>query len=81
MATCGTVAGHAAHYRHSTEPCDACRAAVAEYRRQWKANNGAAVQAAQRRERLRWRALSELRRRHLIEYDQILADLMNSEQP
>ncbi len=36
MATCGTVAGHAAHYRHRTEPCDACRAAVAEYRRQWR---------------------------------------------
>ncbi len=26
----------AAHYRHRTEPCDACRAAVAEYRRQWR---------------------------------------------
>lgn len=36
---CGTVAGHAQHYRHGTERCQPCKTAWREYLKDWKKRN------------------------------------------
>jgi hypothetical protein len=36
QAECGTTAGYAAHRAEDELPCDACRKAFNEYRRQWR---------------------------------------------
>lgn len=33
LAQCGTVAGHAQHYRHGEKPCDLCQQAHRDYQR------------------------------------------------
>lgn len=78
MAACGTDAGYQAHRRRSEDACDRCLDAHRAYVRasqQIRRRDD----AVRRAERLRRQALSELRRRHLIEYDQILADLTTNE--
>ena len=72
MSACGTYAGHARHQRQGEAPCDPCKEAAAEYRRAWRAQNGPGTETNRRKNRLRWQAMRELRRRHPGEYMEIL---------
>jgi hypothetical protein len=66
-ARCGTTAGATRHSKNGDPPCDACRAAKAEYDRRWRS----APEAA-RRNRLhakaQARAMQTLRLAHPDEY-------------
>lgn len=79
MAACGTDAGYQQHRRSDESPCEPCREAHRVYQR-GLLQRPATRAAERRRHRLTSRALRELRRRHLAEYDQILTDLQRSDQ-
>ena len=66
----GTRGGYYAHRRQSSEPCDACRHAINEYVREYRAKNGLARN--REREKIRRQALAALRDRHRDEYERLV---------
>lgn len=72
MSACGTYAGYARHHRQGEAPCDPCRDAAREYQRAYRATHSGTTDANRRGNRLRWKAMAELRRRHPGEYMDIL---------
>lgn len=80
MINHGTRGGYYAHRRISDEPCEACRAAINEYVREYRAKNGLARN--REREKIRRKALAVLRNAHRKEYnrlvEQIEADTLES---
>lgn len=73
MINHGTRGGYYAHRRQSSEPCDACREAINEYVREYRAKNGLARN--REREKIRRQALAALRDRHRDEYERIVEQL------
>jgi hypothetical protein len=72
----GTRGGYYAHRRLKEgdpehEPCDACREAINEYVREYRAKNGLARNRF--KEGIRRKALAALRDRHRKEYDTLVA--------
>ena|GEM_PF-2397097 len=67
MINHGTRGGYYAHRRISDEPCDACRAAINKYVREYRAKNGLARN--REREKIRRQALAALRDTHRAEYE------------
>jgi cytidine deaminase len=80
MINHGTRGGYYAHRRHSEPPCDACREAINEYVREYRAKNGLARN--REREKIRRKALAALRDAHRDEYDRLVeqfeADMMEA---
>lgn len=70
MINHGTRGGYYAHRRISDPPCDACRAAINEYVREYRAKNGLARN--REREKVRRRALAALRDAHRAEYERLV---------
>lgn len=70
MINHGTRGGYYAHRRLSDPPCDACRAAINEYVREYRAKNGLARN--REREKIRRRALAALREIHRDEYERLV---------
>lgn len=66
FAACGTLGGVARHLRYDEDPCDACKAARAEYSQARYQDRRDEIQSAQR---IRRRALSALARLHPQDYD------------
>lgn len=81
MINHGTRGGYYAHRRLSETPCDACRAAINEYVREYRAKNGPG--RSREREKVRRRALAALRDNHREEYESLVeqfeADLLEKE--
>lgn len=73
MINHGTRGGYYAHRRLSDTPCDACRAAINEYVREYRAKNGLARN--REREGYRRKALAALRDAHREEYDRLVAQI------
>ena len=73
MINHGTRGGYYAHRRTSEPPCDACRAAINEYVREYRAKNGLARN--REREGIRRKALAVLRDRHREEYDRLVEEI------
>lgn len=67
----GTRGGYYAHRRVNSTPCDACRAAINEYVKEYRAKNGLARN--RRSESFRRKALIILRDNHRAEYDELVA--------
>lgn len=65
LEPCGTNAAYQRHRRHGEVTCQECRDAVAANERDFNARTGA--------KRARYRAFSELARRHRGEFAQLLA--------
>jgi hypothetical protein len=85
MINHGTRGGYYAHRRlgkgdPDREPCDACRAAINEYVREYRAKNGLARN--REKEKIRRKALAALRENHRREYDRLVeqfeADLLEA---
>lgn len=70
MINHGTRGGYYAHRRQSEPPCDACRKAINEYVREYRAENGLARN--REREKIRRQALAALRDRHREEYERLV---------
>lgn len=69
----GTTAGYYAHRRLSESACDACKEAVNEYLRKYRASKkGGRVRV---RDQIRRRALALLRDRHREEYEDLLREV------
>jgi cytidine deaminase len=66
----GTRGGYYAHRRLKEDPCDACRAAINEYVREYRAKNGLARNRS--REKIRRRALAALRDKYHDEYERLV---------
>lgn len=73
MINHGTRGGYYAHRRLSETPCDACRAAINEYVKEYRAKTGLGRNRG--RERIRRMALAALREAHRDEYDQLVEQL------
>lgn len=67
----GTTKGYHAHRRLNQPPCDACRDAINEYIRVYRAKTG---NRSRRPEKARRRALADLRDRHRDEYEQLIRE-------
>lgn len=76
MINHGTRGGYYAHRRLSDPPCDACRAAINEYVREYREKNG--LSRNREREKVRRRALAALREAHRDEYE-MLVDQIEAE--
>lgn len=70
MINHGTRGGYYAHRRISEPPCDACREAINEYVREYRAKNGLARN--RKRDKIRRKALAALRDAHRQEYERLL---------
>lgn len=70
MINHGTRGGYYAHRRLSERPCDACRAAINEYVQEYRAKKG--LGRNRERERIRRKAMAELRKRHRTEYEMLV---------
>lgn len=70
MINHGTRGGYYAHRRQSDPPCDACREAINEYIREYRAKNGLARN--REREKIRRQALAALRDLHREEYERLV---------
>lgn len=70
MINHGTRGGYYAHRRLSERPCDACRAAINEYVQEYRAKKG--LGRNRERERIRRKAMAELRKRHRAEYEMLV---------
>lgn len=70
MINHGTRGGYYAHRRINDPPCDACRAAINEYVKEYRARNGLARN--REREKIRRRALAALRDAHRVEYERLV---------
>lgn len=70
MINHGTRGGYYAHRRIGDPPCDACRAAINEYVREYRAKNGLARN--REREKVRRKALAALREAHRDEYERLV---------
>lgn len=68
----GTVTGHSRHLTRCEEPCEACRAAKAEYDERWRGTTRRA-RLGRLNARAQARAYGELARRHKAEYDELYA--------
>lgn len=68
----GTLTGHARHLARGEEPCEACRAAKAEYDERWRGSPRRA-RLGRLNARAQARAYGELSRRHKAEYDELYA--------
>jgi cytidine deaminase len=69
----GTRGGYYAHRRLKDTPCEACRAAINEYVKEYRQRKGLARNLES--ERIRRRALVILRERYRSEYDELVAEL------
>lgn len=69
----GTRGGYYAHRRLSEPACDACRAAINEYIREYRAKNG--LERNRFKEGIRRKALAVLRDKHREEYDRLVQEL------
>lgn len=69
----GTRSGYYAHRRVQEPPCDECRAAINEYVRQYRKDNGLARN--RQSDRIRRQALNALRDAHPAEYQRIVEQL------
>jgi ribosome-binding protein aMBF1 (putative translation factor) len=78
MINHGTRSGYYAHRRLSEPPCDACRTAINEYIREYRAKNG--LSRNRIGEKIRRKALIVLRERHREEYDKLLGELRAEEE-
>lgn len=76
MINHGTRGGYYAHRRLSERPCTACRAAINEYVREYRAKKG--LGRNREREKIRRKAMAELRKRHRAEYE-MLVELFEQE--
>ena len=72
----GTRGGYYAHRRLSERPCAACRAAINEYVQEYRAKKG--LGRNREREKIRRKAMTELRKRHRTEYE-MLVELFEQE--
>lgn len=70
MINHGTRGGYYAHRRTGSQPCEACRAAINEYVREYRAKNGLARN--REREGIRRKALAALRDAHREEYERLV---------
>lgn len=70
MINHGTRGGYYAHRRLKDPPCDACRAAINEYVRAYRAKNGPG--RSRERERIRRQALAALRDKYREEYEALV---------
>jgi cytidine deaminase len=70
MINHGTRSGYYAHRRRSEPPCDACREAINEYLREYRARTK--ENRSRNREKIRRRALSALRDAHREEYERLV---------
>lgn len=77
MINHGTRGGYYKHRRLSEEPCESCREAINEYVRDYRSRPG--NERDRTRERIRRRALAELRERHREEFDNIFTEIMADE--
>ena len=75
----GTRGGYYAHRRIQDPPCEECREAINEYVREYRDKNGLARN--RQNERIRRRALSELREAHREEYQEIVDRIRAEMQP
>lgn len=66
----GTRGGYYAHRRFSERPCEACRAAINEYVKEYRAKKG--LGRSREREKIRRKAMAELRKRHRAEYEELV---------
>lgn len=66
----GTRGGYYAHRRLSDPPCDACRAAINEYVREYRERKG--LSRNRERDKIRRQALAALREAHREEYDALV---------
>lgn len=73
MINHGTTGGYYAHRRLNEDACDACKKAVNEYLRKYRASKGG--DRVRVRDQIRRKALATLRDRHRKEYDELLEDL------
>jgi len=73
----GTRSGYYAHRRLSEPPCDACRAAINEYIRDYRSRTGLTRNRAG--EKIRRKALAALRDRHRDEYEELLEEFRAEE--
>lgn len=73
MINHGTRGGYYAHRRLIDTPCDACRAAINEYVKEYRAKNGLARN--REREGIRRKALAALRDAHRAEYDRLVLEI------
>ena len=78
MINHGTRSGYYAHRRMGDPPCDACREAINEYVREYRAKNGLARNRAG--EKIRRKALAALRDRHRDEYEDLLDEFRMEEE-
>lgn len=70
MINHGTRGGYYAHRRFSERPCEACRAAINEYVQEYRAKKG--LGRNREREKIRRKAMAELRKRHRAEYEELV---------
>lgn len=70
MINHGTRGGYYAHRRLSERPCDACREVINEYVQEYRAKKG--LGRNRERERIRRKAMAELRKRHRTEYEMLI---------
>lgn len=70
MINHGTRGGYYAHRRLNDPPCEACREAINEYVREYRAKNGLARN--RERDKIRRKALAALREAHRAEYDRLV---------
>lgn len=73
MINHGTRGGYYAHRRLKQDPCDACREAINEYVREYRAKNG--LERNREGEAVRRKALARLRDRHRDEYEALVAEV------
>jgi cytidine deaminase len=74
----GTRSGYYAHRRLSETPCEACREAINEYVKEYRAKNGLARNRAG--EKIRRKALAVLRDRHRDEYEELVEEFRVAEE-
>lgn len=78
MINHGTRSGYYAHRRLDQTPCDACREAINEYVKEYRAKNGLARNRAG--EKIRRKALAVLRDRHRDEYEELVEEFRVAEE-